>query len=204
MKLWIPVKICLLILVIFTFTLYILLFYFNCRLYDVLQFKRITIGDSRVTNTTKKILFWNTMFDSETFYMGKGDIFVHCPVNDCYATHDRYYTDLDDYDALLFHAIQLDFSTLPSNRNPRQWYVFVNLESPSNWPLTSQLHQNFYNITMTYRLDSDIVWTYGTIKDARTEEIVAPSRNVNWNAYNQLVSGPNSSSSEQQSPTCRL
>ncbi|KOC68244.1 Alpha-(1,3)-fucosyltransferase C [Habropoda laboriosa] len=185
MKLWISVKICLFILFTFTFTLYILSFYFNYRIYDILQFRRIIAGDLRVTNFTKKILFWNTMFGDETFYMGTGDIFQHCPVNDCYATHDRYYTDMEDFDAVLFHGNELEASDLPSIRSPRQWYVFVNLESPANRPLTSHIYEDFFNLTMTYRLDSDVVWTYGVVKDAHTGEVVAPSKNVDWSAYNR-------------------
>ena len=184
MKLWIFVKVSLIVVTIFTFTLYVLSFYFNCRIDDILHFRRIINGDARVRNTTKKILFWNTMFSDETFYMGKGDIFHDCPVNDCYATHDRSYANLTDFDAVLFHGNELELTDLPTSRSPRQWYVFVNLESPANRPLTSYFYEDFFNVTMTYRLDSDIVWTYGVVKDSHTGEIVAPSRNANWDAFN--------------------
>lgn len=33
---------------------------------------------------------------------------------------------------------------------------------------------------MTYRLDSDILWSYGKIIDKQTNEIVAPSYDPKW------------------------
>lgn len=183
MKLWVFGKVSLIVVTIFTFTLYVLSFYFDWRIDDILHFRGIVSDDARVRDTTKKILFWNTMFNDETFYMGKGDIFRDCPVNDCYATHDRNYANLTDFDAVLFHGNELELTDLPASRSPRQWYVFVNLESPANRPLTNHFYEDFFNATMTYRLDSDIVWTYGVVKDSRTGEIVAPSRNANWHAF---------------------
>ncbi|XP_076245529.1 alpha-(1,3)-fucosyltransferase C isoform X2 [Calliopsis andreniformis] len=141
-------------------------------------------GDLRIGNKTMKILFWNTMFGDKTFYLGKGDIFYKCPVNDCYATHDKSYTDLLDFDAVLFHGNELNLWDLPTKRSPQQWYVFVNLESPVNRPLADQFYENFFNLTMTYRLDSDIVWTYGVIRDLNTDEVVAPLPNTVWTSFN--------------------
>lgn len=117
MRLWILERNNLIVLAIFTFALYV---YFNCTLDDIIHFKQMIAGDDRVTNTTKKILFWNTMFDDENFYMGKGDIFVDCPVNDCYATHERGYANLTEFDAVLFHGNELKLADLPLRRSPRQ------------------------------------------------------------------------------------
>lgn len=180
MRLWILERNNLIVLAIFTFTLYV---YFNYTLDDIIHFKRIIAGDTRVTNTTKKILFWNTMFDDENFYMGKGDIFVDCPVNDCYATHERSYANLTEFDAVLFHGNELRLADLPLRRSPRQWYVFVNLESPANRPLSDYFYEDFFNATMTYRLDSDIVWTYGIVKDVHNGQTVAPDRDARWRAF---------------------
>ncbi|XP_017881592.1 alpha-(1,3)-fucosyltransferase C-like [Ceratina calcarata] len=188
MKLWIVDKTRLfMVLSMFTFTLYILSFYFNFTIYDLLRFKRITVEYSRLTNTTKKILFWNTMFGDKTFYMGDGDVFLECPVNNCYATYDRDYVDLVEFDAVLFHANELEISDLPERRSPWQWYVFVNLESPTNRPLINNFYEDYFNLTMTYRLDSDITWNYGIVRDANNERIVAPSKNPVWNAFNNQL-----------------
>lgn len=43
-----------------------------------------------------------------------------------------------------------------------------------------QLDANYFNLTMTYRLDSDILWSYGKIVDKRTNKVLAPDHNVEW------------------------
>ena len=101
-------------------SLYLLAFYFNCRIHDILLFRKFAPADRRVGNGTKKVLFWNTMFGDELFYFGSGDIFVDCPVNDCYATHDRGYADVEEFDAILFHGNELAEQDLPSKRSSRQ------------------------------------------------------------------------------------
>lgn len=183
MKLWVIGKNSLIVLTIFTIALYVLSFCFNGSDDDLLRFGGVFDQDLRFANTTKKILYWTKMFSSETFYMGTGYIARDCPVNDCYATNNRHMVNPTDFDAVLFHGNDLNLEDLPKNRSPRQWYVFVNLESPANRPVTNYFYEDFFNITMTYRLDSDIVWTYAVVKDARTNVNVAPSRNVNWSAF---------------------
>jgi alpha-1,3-fucosyltransferase len=39
---------------------------------------------------------------------------------------------------------------------------------------------NYYNMTMTYRMDSDVEWDYGKIVSAETNEVIAPSKTPNW------------------------
>lgn len=177
----------LIVLAAFMLPLYILAFYFDYRIYDIPLFQRSIKEDLRMRNGTKRILFWNTLFGEESFYLGKGDIFLRCPVNDCYATHDRHYADLLDFDAILFHGNELQLEDLPPKRSPRQWYVFVNLESPINRPLVSDFYEDFFNLTMTYRLDSDVAWPYGTIRNLTTDRVVAPLPNTTWTTFYNLT-----------------
>jgi len=39
---------------------------------------------------------------------------------------------------------------------------------------------DFYNMTMTYRMDSDVEWDYGKIVKAETNEVIAPSKKPDW------------------------
>lgn len=48
----------------------------------------------------------------------------------------------------------------------------LNSHDFASWP-------NFYNWTMSYRLDSDIIRPYGVIRDIITQEIVFPPKNKN-------------------------
>ncbi|XP_031847170.1 alpha-(1,3)-fucosyltransferase C [Nomia melanderi] len=180
MKSWILGKGSLIVLSTFLCSMYLLAYNFNVKIYDVFTLKRFTAVT--LTNSTKRILYWNTMFGDESFYLGYS--FDNCPVSNCYAIHDRFaVADLTEFDAVLFHANELDLSDLPKKRSPRQWYVFVNLESPANRPLIHYFYEDYFNLTMTYRLDSDIVWTYATIEDAHTGDLVAPLRNNTWTQF---------------------
>lgn len=51
---------------------------------------------------------------------------------------------------------------------------------PSKTGEYSGVERNFYNLTMSYKLDSDIGWYYGVIKDLSTNKTVAPALNVQW------------------------
>ncbi|KAI4501569.1 hypothetical protein M0802_003446 [Mischocyttarus mexicanus] len=176
-------KISLIILIISISCLYLLAFYFDLSIRNVLDFRvnhRFFPYQSNSNRTYKTILLWNGMFGHKDFYFGNGDIFKSCQVNECYATYDRSYLRVDTYDAVLFHGIELDKRDLPNRRSVNQHYVFVNLESPENRPIKDIYFEIYFNNTMTYRLDSDILWTYGFVRDLKTNKIVAPSNHTIW------------------------
>lgn len=154
-------------------------------------------------NDTKFVLFWTKMFESKTFYFeSEGyEVFKKCEYKNCFATHDKHFLDLKNYDALLFHIPTWInwYEVIPKRRYSQQRYIFVNLESPLYYPpfRTQYLYNNFYNWTMTYRLDSDIPWLYGYIEKVETnytipsvEFIKNKTRSVAWfvsncNAFNK-------------------
>lgn len=83
------------------------------------------------------------------------------------ATNDRQY--LSRSHALLFHNQDTSHWDLPDNRAPEQLYVFFSMEAPRQSPhMLGPLNEAF-NLTMTYRTDSDIRVQYG-----RTRVIDAP------------------------------
>lgn len=47
----------------------------------------------------------------------------------------------------------------------------------------------FYNLTMNYRLDSDIQWFIGVTTDLETGKRVAPAVNVQWREPDEDFSG---------------
>ena len=97
--------------------------------------------------------------------MGEGHLASHCPrYRNCYATRSRFLQNVESYDAIVFHGInnQLDDKDLPAQRRPEQRYVFVSLESPANRYVTDEF-DGYFNVTMTYHMDSDVVWTYADI-----------------------------------------
>jgi len=122
----------------------------------------------------KKILFWTKDNENSREYaVGLGrDAFrkAGCPVWQC-ENHDQIMLNsgnnsgllVQDYDAVVFFESAWNFGNEPFERSTHQHYVFWSLEAPG-------FHQNleesnrskgFFNRTMTYRLDSDIISPYG-------------------------------------------
>ena len=66
---------------------------------------------------------------------------------------------LDDYDAVIFYDSNWD-GDLPPIRRPHQRYIFWNAESPTRDVDWDDLG-GVFNLTMSYRWDSDIVLPYG-------------------------------------------
>ncbi|XP_076033141.1 alpha-(1,3)-fucosyltransferase C-like [Oratosquilla oratoria] len=114
----------------------------------------------------KKILIWTPFW-----YRGSGAwksvftryYFNQCRVNDCefLFKHDR----VKEADAVLFSLIDYNPKKVPAVRDPKQLYIAFTLESPGVVVQQNRLLNtaNFFNLTMSYRRDSDIVVPYGRI-----------------------------------------
>nr|CAH0099095.1 unnamed protein product [Daphnia galeata] len=116
----------------------------------------------------KRILFWNDFLGIPDFRLGVGrDAFSKygCPVWQCETSTNR--SDVHEYDAVIIHMSGDSFNPedLPTRRIPQQRYVFWSLESPSWIELkNTTVLENFFNWTLTYRWDSDMVMPYGYVK----------------------------------------
>ncbi|EFA05856.1 alpha-(1,3)-fucosyltransferase C [Tribolium castaneum] len=141
-------------------------------------------------NDTKTILYWTPMFQSLNFYLGLGSkIFEKCAYNNCYATYVKNERPVEKFDAIIFHGVEYQEKWFgkPQKRNPNQVYIFSNQESPVNTPSFIRDFDNFYNWTMTYRLDSDILRPYGFLVKQKTgyklptvEEIQKRPKKIAW------------------------
>ncbi|KAJ8955768.1 hypothetical protein NQ318_008642 [Aromia moschata] len=119
----------------------------------------------------KYILYWTQMFGRPDFNLGLGsDIFRGCPVSNCYATDNKSYLPVDRFDAILFHGVEYSIKLhgRPKVRSQHQYYVYSSQESPLNTLQFPNL-TDFYNWTMTYRLDSDIVRPYGFYEKTKAD-----------------------------------
>nr|CAH7760466.1 unnamed protein product [Callosobruchus chinensis] len=155
------------------------------------------IYQHHVATRTKYILYWTKMFDRDDFNFGFGrEIFRSCPISSCFATNNRSLRPIEDFDAILFHGVeylQEGKYGRPEKRSRNQVYVFVSQESESNTPIYENF-DGFYNWTMTYRLDSDIVRPYGYIKPLlpsqkppdlpSVQEIEARPKKIAWMVSN--------------------
>ncbi|CAH1637237.1 unnamed protein product [Spodoptera littoralis] len=108
---------------------------------------------------------------------------THCRVNNCIFTHDKNFFggDYSQFDAVLFFdkSLKLEEEHLPINRTSSQVYVFGTVESSYNYPACETYFDDFFNLTVTYRLDSDINWPYFLVRDL-TGQVLAPKVDVKW------------------------
>lgn len=94
-----------------------------------------------------------------------------CPVSSCFVTDDR--SLFNSSDVVIFSIQNLDLNDLPVYRSAHQRFVFYELESPANTDPLPMLHNRtrfgFFNWTMTYRLDSNVVHrdSYGIVLPKR-------------------------------------
>jgi alpha-1,3-fucosyltransferase len=123
----------------------------------------------------KTILLWNTWFwTGPTFFFGTGHqpfIDAKCPVSDCYISNKRYAMPPSEYDAILFFFPMLKSLPFTYSRKENQVYVYVNPEPPIQYTDNEILKDfyGFFNLTMTYRTDSDIHWPYGSVEKTSTD-----------------------------------
>ncbi|XP_046642714.1 alpha-(1,3)-fucosyltransferase C-like [Daphnia pulicaria] len=124
------------------------------------------------------ILYWTKFFGTNDFEVGLGSKpFASCTIGAddvnasscCLTTTDRGL--LNDSDAVIFHGRDLHVEDLPPPgwRRPHQMFVFFLLESPVHTDLEflqRPVFRNYFNRTMTYRRDSDVVelHAYGRLR----------------------------------------
>ena len=123
--------------------------------------------DSVETGTWKKILFWNEAYGNKNYGIGIGkDVFrrASCPVWQCETTDNRWLYPVQDFDAILFHLRSWRRRDVPKRRYHHQRYIFWSIESPAFRYVNTNRMKQFFNWTMTYRWDSDVIQSYGWIE----------------------------------------
>ena len=124
-----------------------------------------TIKSSK-TKPWKKVLYATKFWNHDDFLFGQGsDVFADCPVSQCWATrHHEAVASLDEFDAILVHALDLSPALLAAMRQwraPHHRFVLVYMESPLYNPKAMEPLDQFFHWTMTYLWNSDIARPYG-------------------------------------------
>lgn len=81
-------------------------------------------------------------------------------------TYNKSVHGIDEFDAIIYMipiGSRNRKEIVPEKQSPHQKYIFMDLETPliDTKKRTQYLFNNFYNWTMTYRLDSDILRRHG-------------------------------------------
>lgn len=131
----------------------------------------------------KYILLWKSGGVEPFKYLGESqNIFIKnkCPFRNCIVTDDKgYFQNIQDFDIILFNAPNLNtYDSLPSTRAEYQRYVFVSSRSAVDYPVPAG-YDKVFNWTWTYRLDSDVIYSYLTVKNKKGE-VVGPTRDIRW------------------------
>ena len=124
--------------------------------------------NTTLTNSTKTILIWNGLRRFELDVFGEGrEPFVqrNCPINDCLLTRNKSIANLEDFDAIIFNVPTFARLNFPQDtkRSSKQRYIFFSQESPVYVGEDPSHFDNFFNWTMSYQRNSDIVYDYGRI-----------------------------------------
>jgi hypothetical protein len=113
--------------------------------------------DNKYSGNSKTILFWTTFFGGHIWSKLKMDLNAECPSHNCRLVTDRRL--LNESDAVMFHFWNDKLDQIPTYRRPDQRYVYLNFESPTrsrNHFPWKKIPRDFFNLTATYRLDSDL------------------------------------------------
>lgn len=134
------------------------------------------------------ILQWTYTLNEPWIYrnlqMGR-EAFVsrNCSFQNCFITPNRsYFNSILAFDILLFNAVHLSQGyyehSLPLNRSESQLYVLVGFEPAWSYPIPA-FFDNFFNLTWTYKLASDVVYPYFAVQNGGNE-IIGPRENMHW------------------------
>lgn len=139
--------------------------------------------ENKKDNSLIYILIW-TAYMTPALNNEQGQIYFinrKCEFQNCFITSDKsYFKDVTDFNVILFNSRTLDYNiTFPSVRSHDQKYVFMSEESPAVYPVPKG-YNGFFNLTWTYKLDSDVTWRFFVIRNKKGE-IIGPTRNdMEW------------------------
>lgn len=112
----------------------------------------------------------------------------NCSYQNCFISNNAtYFDNITDFDVLLYNAVGTrgDAYLLPYKRSPKQIFVFSSLESSSNYPLEGTTFNGFFNVTWTYKLNSDLLCPYLVVRN-KEGEIIGPKIDMQWMDVNDM------------------
>ncbi|XP_055585700.1 alpha-(1,3)-fucosyltransferase C-like [Uranotaenia lowii] len=152
------------------------------------------LQDSRIRNILLHTQFEH-LFEWSLPHESVGPSFfqkLKCPVTECVVTRNRYFLNqITDYDAIILHVDDNMSESLqhmlPEHRVPSQIYIKANRQSPAKIKKVLGRMKNLFNWTMSFRLDSEVLWNFGNVVDINSGNIVGPVRHMlhQWRSWNR-------------------
>uniref|UniRef100_A0A915B6L7 Fucosyltransferase n=3 Tax=Parascaris univalens TaxID=6257 RepID=A0A915B6L7_PARUN len=115
-----------------------------------------------ITDRSKLILAWNPFFSYDLAKVFTERGLKNCKYR-CTATNNR--SQLAAAEVVVFHIRNTSPKDLPHSRSRHQLFAFFLQESPYHTGgVLNYLPRDYFNITMSYRLDSDVHAGYGRLR----------------------------------------
>jgi len=129
----------------------------------------------------KKILVWNAIYDKFGFNDELAFEKRHCKVSDCILSNDKALMPPDTADAIVFFYTSLCELPKIYGRSSHQRYVLITDDTPNrdrrNHYKREPYFGSFFNWTISYRKDSDIIWNRGWVEKVhKTLKLAAMTR----------------------------
>ncbi|XP_060806470.1 alpha-(1,3)-fucosyltransferase C-like [Amyelois transitella] len=153
-----------------------------------------TMQVKRFPTDLKYVLFWypsenkrKVLYDyNHTEFPTGQKAFIEqkCPHISCYIAYNKSYLDDDErnFDAVVFNAQDISKMSLHNislERSPHQKYIFRSQEPAERHPICHRIFEDFFNLTWTYKLNSDIPQPFINVYDINNK-LVGPSTQVDW------------------------
>ncbi|KOB65783.1 Uncharacterized protein OBRU01_22067, partial [Operophtera brumata] len=140
----------------------------------------------------KYILIWTWPNHDPLMYLGKGqETFVkkNCKVKNCFITTNKsYFKDITEFDVILFNGpevVDKRSPKLPLKRSPDQNYVFASIESSDYYPICDNKFDGYFNVSWTYKLNSDIFYGYIIIRN-KDGDVIGPKKEMHWMSIDEM------------------
>ena len=118
----------------------------------------------------KTILIWNKLSriaSGRFFGTGSAPFREKCPVTECQIVTERSAMSFSKYDAVVFNMFRYEVGEFPEDlnltRRNHQRYVFMSQESLDSVDVDIPKFNNYFNWTMSYGRESDILMLYGRV-----------------------------------------
>lgn len=141
-------------------------------------------------NSNIYILYWTTPevrpFPKEKMEMGN-QYFINkkCEYQNCIVTTNKtFFNDIKLFDIVMFHCLDIARCGAPLERSVRQKYVFVS-DEPVHYCVLSDDYNGFFNLTWTFKFDSDATLKYYKVKN-RKGKVIGPKNFVQWKNITQM------------------
>lgn len=159
---------------------HIVLFYF---IFNVKESETLSKGNDIV------ILIWTRIEIPPFVYMDKEKM-KKCFYNNCvYTANVLHFKRVKDFDVILFHVVDLDLSKLviPKERSENQKYIFVSHEPVDLYgiPSPTDYYNGLFNLTWTYKFESDVILRYIIVKN-RKGEVIGPKKDMHWMDFDDM------------------